>query len=185
VGGQQTTVGGQQTAVGGQQTAVGGQQTAVGGQGSGTRTISIKPENHVPRTRNQEPGSNSQSLEQTDFTQEKLEKIWVYYTESIAGQYPNFYSILSTRKPTLKENYLIHLQLDNRTQEITLNDRRADLLDFLRNELRNQRIQMESSVIESASQAKPYTADEKYRSMVEKNPELKALRDGLDLEMEL
>ncbi|MDX9907018.1 MAG: DNA polymerase III subunit gamma/tau [Bacteroidales bacterium] len=152
---------------------------------SASRTISIKPENHTPKkvgaTGEETPAG---PVNQKEFTQEKLEKVWTYYTESIAGQYPNFYSILSTRKPVLKENFLIYLQLDNKTQEITLKDRRADLLDFLRNELGNQSVQMESVVIETATQSKPYTADEKFRSMVEKNPELKVLKEGLDLEIE-
>ncbi|MCU0370394.1 MAG: hypothetical protein MUC31_03175, partial [Bacteroidales bacterium] len=119
-----------------------------------------------------------------EFSQEKLEKIWVYYTESIAGQYPNFYSILSTRKPVMKDNFVIELSLDNRAQDITMKERKADLLDFLRSELRNQKIQMEVRVVENVNQSKPYTAEDKYRAMLAKNPELKTLRDNLELEIE-
>ena len=159
--------------------------SAVSGLGSGTRTISIKPDNHIPRTSAQEPISTIPNIPQQAFTQEKLEKVWLYYTESIAGQYPNFYSILSTRKPLLKEDFIIELKLDNRAQEITFKERKADLLDFLRAELRNQNIMMEPVLVETATQSKPYTAEEKYRTMMEKNPELKALKEGLDLELEL
>jgi DNA polymerase III subunit gamma/tau len=166
------------------QSAVGGQRSAVGGNVSGSRTISIKPEKHVSGIRNPEPGIQTQTASGQPFTQEKLEKVWLYYTESIAGQYPNFYSILSTRKPSLKENFLLELTLDNRAQEITLQERKADLMDFLRGELRNPQIQLEAVITESSTQSKPYTADEKYRTMLEKNPDLKTLRDGLDLEIE-
>jgi DNA polymerase-3 subunit gamma/tau len=68
---------------------------------------------------------------------------------------------------------------------LTLKERRGDLLDFLRGELRNQKIQLETNLIESVSQSKPYTAGDKYRVMVEKNPALKALKESLDLELEL
>lgn len=153
---------------------------------SGTRTISIKPENHIPKIiKGGENGSNPENFAQNDFNQEKLEKVWIYYTESIARQYPNFYSILSTRKPMLKENFIIELQIDNRAQQLTLQERRGDLLDFLRGELRNQKIQLETNLIESVIQSKPYTAEDKYRVMAEKNPALKALRESLDLELEL
>jgi DNA polymerase-3 subunit gamma/tau len=153
---------------------------------SGTRTISIKPENHIPKAKqNEEEGNKVENAEQHEFSQEKLEKVWIYYTESIAGQYPNFYSILSTRKPLLRENFAIELRLDNRAQEITLKERRTDLLDFLRAELRNQKIQLETNLVETTGQSKPYTAEDKYRAMVEKNPELKLLRESLDLELEL
>jgi DNA polymerase-3 subunit gamma/tau len=187
VSGQQSAVGGQQSAVGSQQSAVSSRQSAVGGQGagSGTRTISIRPENHVPKAKQNEEVKTAENVSHQDFTQEKLEKVWLYYTESIAGQYPNFYSILSTRKPLLKEDFNIELQLDNKAQELTMKERRADLLDFLRTELRNQKIQMETILVESATQSKPYTAEEKYRTMLEKNPELKSLREGLELELEL
>ncbi len=155
-------------------------------QTAGTRTISIKPENHVPRTRQEvKDGDKKENEKQQEFSQEKLEKVWTYYTESIAGQYPNFYSILSTRKPLLKANSVIELQLDNRAQEITLKERRTDLLDFLRGELRNQDIRLETILVETTGQSKPYTAEEKYRAMVDKNPELKTLRESLDLELEL
>jgi DNA polymerase-3 subunit gamma/tau len=153
---------------------------------SGSRTISIKPENHFPKaSQGEESGHVIENFDQQEFSQEKLEKVWLYYTESIAGQYPNFYSILSTRKPLLKDNFAIELQLDNRAQEMTIKERRADLLDFLRGELRNQKIQLETKLVETTSQAKPYTAEEKYLTMVARNPELKMLRESLDLEIEL
>lgn len=152
-----------------------------------TRTISIKLQNHQPKpdAGNGEAATGPEPVQQQPFTQEKLEKVWLYYTESIAGQYPNFYSILSTRKPVLQENFIIQLRLDNRTQEITMKDRKADLLEFLRSELKNQKIQMESPVVETVTQSKPYTADEKFRAFGDKNPEIKVLREGLDLELEL
>jgi DNA polymerase-3 subunit gamma/tau len=153
---------------------------------SGARTISIKPENHTPKiSQENKDGDKIENEKQNEFSQEKLEKVWTYYTESIAGQYPNFYSILSTRKPLLKENFVIKLQLDNRAQEITMKERKADLLDFLRGELINHAIQIETTLVETIGQSKPYTAEEKYRAMTEKNPELKALRESLDLELEL
>jgi DNA polymerase-3 subunit gamma/tau len=152
----------------------------------GSRTISIRPENHLPKKIiSGENGVDPQQLAQSDFSQDKLEKVWLYYTESIAQQYPNFYSILSTRKPLLKDNLIIELTIDNKAQELTLKERRNDLLDFLRAELRNQKIQLETNLIENVSQSKPYTAEDKYRVMAEKNPALKALRESLDLELEL
>jgi hypothetical protein len=44
---------------------------------------------------------------------------------------------------------------------------------------------METILIETVSQTKPYTQEEKYKAMVEKKPELKMLREALDLELEL
>ena len=152
---------------------------------TGTRTISIKPENHNTRVKQINEDANPAGQAEHAFNQEKLDKVWVYYTESIAGQYPNFYSILSSRKPVLKENNVLELNLDNKAQELTMKERKIDLLDFLRSELRNNSIQLETVLLETVSQSKPYTQEEKYKAMLERNPELKTLREALDLELEL
>jgi hypothetical protein len=44
---------------------------------------------------------------------------------------------------------------------------------------------METILVEVIGQSKPYTPEDKYRAMVEKNPQLKTLRESLDLELEL
>ena len=148
-----------------------------------SRTISIKPENHKNKdnTENQDPLRQ----EADEFTQEQFDKVWLYYTESIAQQYPNFYSILSSRKPLLKEDFQVEISLDNKAQEMTFNERKLDLLDFLRQELRNQKIGFLTLLDENESNAKPYTAEEKYKAMVEKNPLIRSLKEKLDLELEL
>lgn len=149
------------------------------------RTISIRPENHIVKPVEGTPENPVDEANLHSFTQDKLEKVWVYYTESIAGQFPNFYSILSTRKPQLKEDFILELILDNRAQELTMMERKSELLDFLRSELRNSKIQVQTIIMENTSQSKPYTPEEKYKSMSEKNPELKTLKDLLDLEVEI
>jgi len=150
------------------------------------RSISIRPENHFAKNgQDKAVETVAGSMERQDFDQEKLEKVWNYYTESIAGQYPNLYSILSSRKPALGPEYVIEIQLENRAQEITFKERKSDLIDFLRDELQNYGIQLNTILVEGVSQNKPYMADDKYRAMLEKNSDLKTLRETLDLELEL
>jgi DNA polymerase-3 subunit gamma/tau len=85
----------------------------------------------------------------------------------------------------LKDNFVVEIPLDNRAQEMTFNERKADLLDFLRQELRNQKILFAPNLQDTEDNARPYTSEEKYKAMVEKNPRLKELKDELDLELEL
>jgi DNA polymerase-3 subunit gamma/tau len=148
------------------------------------RTISIKPENHKDSNGQAKGEQHPLNPDKEEFSQERLEKVWVYYTESIARQYPNFYSILGTRKPLLKEDFRISVSLDNKAQEMTWNERKADLLDFLRSELRNQLIQVEALLSQSETELKPFTSDEKYRAMVQKNPLVKELKDKLEMDLE-
>jgi hypothetical protein len=66
-----------------------------------------------------------------------------------------------------------------------LHERRGDLLDFLRAELKNGLIQLEHTLVETESQARPYKPEEKFKAMSEKNPELLKFKEKLDLEIEL
>jgi DNA polymerase-3 subunit gamma/tau len=150
---------------------------------SRSRTISIKPENHKTGDENGE--LDPLNKEANDFSQDQLNKVWLYYTESIAQQYPNFYSILNSRSPILGEGFRVEISLDNKAQEMTFNERKSDLLEFLRLELKNQLIQFHTTLSQSDTELKPYTAEEKYRAMVEKNPALKKFKEKLDLELEL
>jgi DNA polymerase-3 subunit gamma/tau len=151
-----------------------------------SRTISIKPKSKdTVATEKNDNESVSEEKANMPFTEDKLEKVWVYYTESIAGQYPNLYSILSTRKPKLLESGNIALQLDNKAQEITMKERMGDLLDFLRTELSNPKILIETKLAENAQSSRPYTAEEKFKAMTEKNPEIKTFKETLDLDLEL
>lgn len=150
---------------------------------SRSRTISIKPENHKEIIENGDQGPLNK--EANEFSQEQLDKVWLYYTESIAQQYPNFYSILNSRKALLIEDFQVELSLDNKAQDMTFSERKSDLLEFLRMELKNQQIQFKVNITESENEAKPYTPEEKYKSMVEKNPVLKKLKEKLDLDLEM
>lgn len=149
-----------------------------------SRTISIKPENHAEKTKGNNGAEIAADFDHKDFTQEQLDKVWLYFRESIAPQYPNFYISLQEKKPLLKEGHVIELMLENKIQAVLVDEHRAELLDFLRQELQNFKISIETVISESAEETRPYTADEKYRAMVEKNPALKEIKDKLDLELE-
>ncbi len=146
-------------------------------------TISIKPEN------NKEEDSGPQTTvylreEKEEFNGEQLNKVWTYFTESIAKQYPNFYSTLKKRKPVLKEEFVVELVIDNKVQEMEIKERKPELLEFLRNELRNSFIQVETRIAENQDDTTPYLPDEKFLAMAKKNPHLKKLKDKLELDLD-
>ncbi len=146
-------------------------------------TISIKPEN------NKEEDSGRQTTvslreEKEEFSGEQLNKVWTYFTESIAKQYPNFYSTLKKRKPVLKEEFVVELVIDNKVQEMEIKERKPELLEFLRNELRNSLIQVETKISENQDDTTPYLPNEKFLAMAKKNPHLKKLKDKLELDLD-
>jgi DNA polymerase-3 subunit gamma/tau len=62
---------------------------------------------------------------------------------------------------------------------------KPDLLMFLRKELKNDNISIETMLIKSDKDSgKPYTQEEKFDFMSEKNPNLKILKQQLGLDFE-
>ncbi len=118
------------------------------------------------------------------FKQEDLEKAWVLFSESVAKNSPNLYSTLTKRKPQLKEEHLIVLEIDNKVQDKEIRERRADIHEFLRKELDNYKLRLETSILENHEESKAYFPEEIYQKMAEKNPNLKKLKDQLDMEID-
>jgi len=160
-----------------------------------------KTENKIPGTLsikqvangNQDGDEKKEIIEQVNgikdrpeqaFKQEDLEKAWVLYSESVMKGSPNLYSTLTKRKPQLKEDHLIVLKIDNKVQEKEIREKRADIHGFLRKELNNFKLRLETSIPESQEESKAYFPEEIYQKMAEKNPNIKKLKDQLDMEID-
>ena len=151
---------------------------------AGHKTISIKPENHKQPEKSNH-NSNAEAMGPVnDFTQEQLVKVWSYFVESIGKQYPNFYSTVSELKPVLKENFVIELSLNNKVGEMNIAGKKTELLEFLRDELENYKITLDTLVVENNDKGKPFIPNEKYKEMATRNPLLKEFKETLDLELE-
>jgi DNA polymerase III subunit gamma/tau len=95
---------------------------------------------------------------------------------------------IETLKVMLKRDFVLEgttfkLQLDNQIQMDTLVQLKQELATFLRQRLRNASIQIASEIVESATERRPYTAQEKFEYLANKNPALLELRDKLGLEL--
>ena len=118
------------------------------------------------------------------FTKEQFEKVWMAYAETFKQQSPDFYITLTTRMPEVKEDFTIELTIDNVVQEKELNDRKMDMLTFLREQLKNSKMQLQTVLNKNPENIKPFTPQEKFKKMNEKNPNLKKLKDKFDLEID-
>jgi DNA polymerase-3 subunit gamma/tau len=131
-----------------------------------------------------EQEENAKERPEQSFTQDDLEKAWLLYTQSIIKESPNLYSTLTKRKPKLKEEYLIALEIDNKVQDREIREKRAEIHEFLRTELKNYKLHLETIIPENHEQSKAYFPEEIYQKMAEKNPNIKKLKDQLDMEID-
>jgi DNA polymerase-3 subunit gamma/tau len=119
-----------------------------------------------------------------EFTQEAFDKAWLSYAEQFKQDSPDLYITLTSRMPELKDDFIIELSIENVVQEKEISDRKLDMLTFLRTELSNFKLQLQTVVNKNPDNVKPFTPQEKFKKMAEKNPAIKKLKDKFDLEID-
>jgi DNA polymerase-3 subunit gamma/tau len=152
--------------------------------GSFKGTTSIKPEKKTGPAEQPIPAENLESLHQKPFSGEELIAAWNEFAGKIRPEFPHLASTLKLRAPVVTEDFVITFGIENRVLEEELNQRRSDLLDFLRKRLENDRITLITQVLGNHTVSKPYTDKEKFDQMAAKNPVLHKLREQLDLDIE-
>ena len=119
-----------------------------------------------------------------DFSQADLDVVFEEFVESIK-HLQSLYATLRTNKAKIKDDYIIEVQVYNDAQRTSLEDKKFDMVKLLRTKLDNYLIKAEITIIEGSKSPIPLSSTEKYNAMVEKNPNLKKLKEGLNLELEL
>jgi DNA polymerase-3 subunit gamma/tau len=120
----------------------------------------------------------------TPFTQADLFRYWDEYAEKLKNDSPHLYSTLKNSRPFVEDNWVIGFSIDNKVMDDELTVKKTEMMEFLRNNLNNFKIQLQTRIAETQKTLKPYTDKEKFDLMAAKNPALKSLKDELDLEIE-
>jgi len=117
---------------------------------------------------------------------EKFKELWLKYAEDLkANGKINLYTILTTKLPSVSEDFIIALDIENKVQLEQIESVRVDLVQHLREKLSNYSLDIKISVTENPEKKNLlYTSHDKYNRMVEKNPRIQELKDRLDLEIE-
>lgn len=125
-------------------------------------------------------------VQKNTFEFEDLLAKWEEFANIIKSEKPRLAITLRIQKPVLKEAFKIEVEMENANQEEDFTKYiKLDLVTFLKKELKNDMISIEttvSKIIEGSD--KPYTQEEKFEFMSEKNPNLKALKQQLGLDFE-
>ncbi len=123
--------------------------------------------------------------EKADFTNEEFLQAWVDYSTLAKSQNKmSLATLLDHYTPILKENYLIELALENKFQANELMHEKTEILNYLRTQLNNFSIQLETIIVEQMESKKPYTSTDKYQFMVKKNPSLETFRKTFNLDLD-
>lgn len=109
----------------------------------------------------------------------RIRQVWMAYAETRKNQVAEYHLLM---QPISIKEHVITLSLTNLIEEPLLVSMRLELVTYLRDQLKNSTIQIESILQETGSVRKAYTNKEKFEYLAEKNPLLKDFQNkfGLD-----
>ena len=123
------------------------------------------------------------TIENQSFSELELIDKWQQFSDKL-GDKPRIFNTLTSKEPKLEGEHTVTFQIDNNLQEEKINDIRAELLDFLRVELKNSKIELKLLMDESVQESKLYTSEEKFKHLLSKNEELGRLKQEFNLDFE-
>lgn len=113
---------------------------------------------------------------------EQLDKIISAFINELEGQ-PSLKSVLRSEKPVLVNDKEIEFKIYNKAQEQDLMSHAEVLLMKLRTQLNNYQIKIKTTIL-ATENFKAEGPIEKFEQMAKKNPNLRKLKDVLNLEIE-
>ncbi|HOY32187.1 MAG TPA: DNA polymerase III subunit gamma/tau [Bacteroidales bacterium] len=98
---------------------------------------------------------------------------------------PSFYAALIKHLPESDEDGKLNVVFENRMLMKEFILKKPEILHFFRSTLKNNSFDISASVTENPDDTvKLYTPEAKYNRMIEKNPDLKKLKEQLDLDID-
>ena len=149
---------------------------------SGLSISSLKEKKKINTLKNEK--SKNSTYNEFEFDNDQLDKSWIKFQKKInkEGQ-KNLASILSINKPEIIKGNLISYTLTNNTNKLELEKNKVDLLNFLKKDLKNDKILMEIRVNKLKEKSFVYTPSEKYDKLKKLNPNIEILRKEFKLNL--
>ena len=119
-----------------------------------------------------------------EVTQEQLLDVWAKMAESEKSS-PKLYTTVSQTKPVLRGNTIVFYVKNELQKNWIEQQRKQKFLVFLKQNLNNNDIDLQIEVVEDSGNGdgKLYMPQEKAKFLIENYPEVKELRDDLNLEL--
>ncbi len=119
------------------------------------------------------------------FSIEELMENWLRFAEMMRKEKPRMATTLKASNPVIKDDFVIEIEMSNKVQEDDFNLMiKADLANFLRQELKNDNLKIVTFVPETNKEKALYTDEDKYKYLSEKNPNINMLKQRLNLDFE-
>jgi len=132
------------------------------------------------------PGEEELPEQNETFTQADLESVWKEMAEKVAYEHPNLKHTLISREPMLHDDCRVVITVDNKIQDEGIFNNRPAIVRFLRIRLRNTSISIETVITDKPVESRrPYTDMDKFEAMARNAPDIRKLKDQLNLDIEM
>lgn len=149
---------------------------------SGLSISSLKAKKKINNLKNEK--SKNSIYNEFEFDNDQLQKSWIKFQKKINKEgRKNLASILSINKPEIIKGNLISYTLTNNTNKLELEKNKFDLLNFLKKDLKNDKILLEIRVNKLKEKSFVYTPSEKYDKLKKLNPNIEILRKEFKLNL--
>ncbi len=154
-------------------------------QGIATGSLSISSfteEEEIIETNEEEEGETIVRFKEA-VNADKLTSSWNKLKKKYQSEgRMNLYTTLSTYEAQVVDDDHVVVTYDNESQAEIISREKQNILDFLRQDLKNDLLQLKLSISDKPYQ-KAFTDAEKLKKMIEKNPNINELKDRLDLDL--
>ncbi len=111
-------------------------------------------------------------------------KAWSHLAASYKEESLALFMAMTRQAPSLLKGSRVLVKLDNAIQEDLIMEKMPGILAYLHKELGNTAIRIETTVDIQGTKQKAYLPMEKLQALIRKNPDIKTLKDALDLDLE-
>lgn len=131
----------------------------------------------------QQAGQDATAEVVTPFTEEQMIVAWNEFAETM-NERAQFKNTLLNNRPQLGADHCLEIKVHNPGQQTELLDEAVSILSFMRDRLKNTRIQLSVSIDETNERKHAYTSVEKYDYLLEVNESLARLREEFNLKLD-
>ncbi len=143
--------------------------------------------NENPAAQSSEKQYGGEAEKSEPLPEAALTAAWNEYGQSIKEKKISLYTILNTIVPKVLPDipFTFEVTIESTFHQQALETEKAALLDFLKEKIGVKKLNMVISVSKIETKKKPYTAQEKYAHMKNKNPDIEKLVDQLGLGLDM
>ena len=149
---------------------------------SGLSISSLKIKKDIEKKKKIEKQSKEFENLKELFSEEDLEREWkIYYTNLLKNGKKNLASILQIDQPKIKNKSEIHFTLSNNTNKIELEKNKFGLVNFLKERLKNNKIELFINVNKEKEKKFIYSPMEKFEKLKSINNSIEKMRKEFKL----